>query len=70
MAASAVWGTQPSGREDEQVRLEVAGRHLRGDVCGGRRIEGNFFPLGNSALHVGLGVVWGEILITAKALRY
>lgn len=29
-----------------------------------------FFPLGNSALHVGLGAMSGEILITAKALRY
>lgn len=28
-----------------------------------------FFPLGNSALHVGLGVVSGEILIAAKASR-
>lgn len=29
-----------------------------------------FFPLGKSSLHVGLGVMSGEILITAKALRY
>lgn len=29
-----------------------------------------FFPLGNSALHVGLGAMSGEILITEKALRY
>lgn len=60
------------------MRHETAERQLEetegpegGGMCaagGGLSIV--FFPLGKSALHVGLGVMSGEILITAKALRY
>lgn len=85
MAAPASWrgsaptsaAHSPAGKKSEQVRLEMTERQLEktegprvGGGWQGRGSEHLFFPLGNSALHVGLGVMSGEILITAKALRY